>query len=393
MSKITISVKLQTDHEDVKLAVSTSSDLSNLIYSPSFASANKVAKVTINGLQPDTQYYYGIVLDGFLQKRGRGQFKTYPTSAASFTCAFASCAKTGSESTVFTDIRNLNPLFFIHMGDLFYSDISTNDVQLYRNSYDQVFNSKVQSKLYSEIPTIYTWDDHDFGANNSYALSPSKEAARLAYRERVPHCTLPAGTGNNAIYQSFVVGRVRFIVSDMRSEKAEDTSLANWRMFSQAQSDWFYDQLLKPEPFKVWVNSIPWTGPISDVGENAEAWFGSKYANHRAEIADFIKNNNLTGKVAILSGDMHGIAIDDGTNSDYATGGGAPIPVFQAAPLHQNESVKGGPWSHGSFTNGLIGNQYGVMNVTDTGGSSIIVEWLGKRGTETIVSHTFNVTV
>lgn len=386
MSKITVSVKLQADHNDVKLAVSTSSDLSNPIYSPSFASANLIAKVTIDGLQPDTQYYYGILLDGFLQKRGRGQFKTYPNTAKSFSCAFASCAKTGSTSSVFTDIRNLNPLFFIHMGDLFYSDIMVNDISLYRKSYDQVFNSPTQAKLYSEIPTLYMWDDHDYAGNDSNSNAPSRPAALSAYKERVPHLTLKTPTSDGGTYQSFVCGRVRFIITDLRSEKFQNSQ---WKMMSQTQKDWFYSELLKPEPLKIWVNTQPWIGAVT----NDEAWMGTEYSKERTEIANFIKTNGLEGKVAMLSGDMHGIAIDDGTNSDYATGGGAKIPVFQAAPLHQNESTKGGPWSHGSYLNGTIGNQYGVMNVIDTGGSTITVEWLGKRGTETIVSHTFNVTV
>jgi alkaline phosphatase D len=386
MSKITISVRLQADHDDIKLAVSTSPDLSNPVYSNSFTSANRTVKLSIDGLQPNTQYYYGIVLQGFLQKGGRGQFKTYPTTASNFTCAFASCAKTGSASTVFTTIKDINPLFFIHMGDLFYGDITTNNVTLYRDNYDKVINSKTQSELYRNVPTVYMWDDHDYAGNDSNSSAPAKPAAIATYKERVPHLTLPGASSGGGVYQSFVCGRVRFIVTDLRSEKFLNSE---WKMMSQTQKDWFYSELLKPEPFKVWVNTVPWIGAVT----SDEAWFGTGYSTERAEIANFIKNNGLEGKVAILSGDMHGIAIDDGTNSDYATGGGAKIPVFQAAPLDRDASTKGGPWSLGSFTNGTIGNQYGVMNVTDTGGSTITVEWLGKRGTETIVSHTFQVTV
>jgi phosphodiesterase/alkaline phosphatase D-like protein len=387
MSKITISVRLQADHEDIRLAVSTAADLSNPIYSDSFASANRLVKLSISGLTPNTQYYYGVVIQGFLQLAGRGQFKTYPQTAASFTCAFASCAKTGSNSTVFKDIKNLNPLFFIHMGDLFYGDITTNDVNLYRTNYDKVFNAANQADLYRNVPTVYMWDDHDYAGNDSNANTVARPAARAAYKERVPHLNLPGAlTTDGGIYQSFVCGRVRFIVTDLRSEKFLNSQ---WKMMSQTQKDWFYGELLQPEPFKVWVNTVPWIGAVT----TDESWMGTGYSVEREEIANFIKNNGLEGKVAIIAGDMHGIAIDDGTNSDYATGGGAKIPVFQAAPLDRDASTKGGPWSLGSFTNGLIGNQYGVMNVTDTGGSAITVEWLGKRGTATLVSHTFQVTV
>lgn len=386
MSKVTVSIKIENEHNDVRLVASTSQDLSNPIYSDSYTSINRVVKATLDNLQSNTRYYYGVMLDGTLHARGRGTFKTAPNpnTSSNFTCAFASCAETGSTHSVFTTIRDLNPDFFIHMGDIHYENINVNDINLYRSAYDKVFASPVQAKLYSEVPTVYMWDDHDFGANDSNANSPSKESARLAYRERVPHHILPTGDGNNAIYHSFVYGRVRFIVTDLRSEKFENSV---WQMMSQTQRNWFYQELLKPEPFKVWINTVPWIGVASNLDE---AWFRQEYTWERKEIANFIKNNGLTGKVAIISGDMHGIAIDDGTNSDYADEGGAPIPVFQAAALAKAESIKGGPWSHGSFLNGNLGNQYGVMNVIDDG-ETITIEWLGKRGAETVVSHTFQV--
>ena len=43
------------------------------------------------------------------------------------------------------------------------------------------------------------------------------------------------------------------------------------------------------------------------------------------------------------------LAADDGSNSDYATGGGAPIPVMCAAPLDRDPSIKGGPYSQGVY--------------------------------------------
>ena len=60
------------------------------------------------------------------------------------------------------------------------------------------------------------------------------------------------------------------------------------------------------------------------------------------------ESNHISG-VCILHGDSHMLAADDGTFSDYATGGGAPIPVMCAAPLDQNPSLKGGPYSQGVY--------------------------------------------
>ena len=67
----------------------------------------------------------------------------------------------------------------------------------------------------------------------------------------------------------------------------------------------------------------------------------SLYSVERREIADFVKQNGITG-LCIIHGDAHMLAADNGSNADYATGGGAPIPVIAAAPLDQAASIKGG---------------------------------------------------
>lgn len=387
-----MSIKFNKDFSDVKLVLSTDSGLANPIYSNSFSTSNQIAKIKVTNLLSNTKYYYAVSVSDIIQNKGKGSFTTFPDplTAKSFTCAFASCANTGSTHTVFTTIKDLNPLFFINMGDLHYADIATNDKILYHNAYNSVFSSSTQSALYKEVPLMYMWDDHDYGANDADGTSPSREAACLTYRERVPHYTLPAGTGANPVYQSFVCGRVRFIMTDLMSMKTPKGNADNSSktMMGETQIQWFFNELLQPEPFKVWVNTKPWIGTAA---QTDDSWMG--YSTERTRIANFIKENGLTGKVAILSGDMHGLAIDDGTNSDYATGGGAPIPVFQAAALDRTESIKGGSWSHGSYLNGTLGNQFGIMNVTDTGGNTISVEWLAKRGTETMTSLAFTVDV
>src|SRR5204862_4054694 len=81
-------------------------------------------------------------------------------------------------------------------------------------------------------------------------------------------------------------------------------------------------------------------------GSEEDHW--SVYSTERREIADFIKSNHIQG-VCILHGDSHMLAADDGSNSDYASGGGAPIPVMCGAPLDRDPSIKGGPYSQGVY--------------------------------------------
>ena len=272
------------------------------------------------------------------------------------------------------------------MGDLHYRDINYNDKWAFWSAYDQVLGASRQHALYSNIPTMYVWDDHDFGGNDSDGTAASRPAAQAAYRDRVPHYPLPSTNG--AIYQSWVVGRVRFIMTDLESNSSKTSNADNSSKtkMGEEQIQWFFSELLKPEPLKVWISSKPWIGSASN---GSDKWWS--YSTERKRIANFIKNNGLQGKVIILSGDMHGIGIDSGVNADYADGGGADIPVFQAAPLDQSASVKGGPYDKGTYLNGSSGRQYGKMTITDTGASSLTVKWEGKRDSTTVVTHTMQI--
>jgi PhoD-like phosphatase/Secretion system C-terminal sorting domain len=202
----------------------------------------------------------------------------------------------------------------------------------------------------------------------------------------VPHYPLVAGTGDVPIYQAFSVGRTRFILTDNRSLKTpfEETDSPGKSILGQQQKEWFKKELLNSSgkyPLIFWVNSLPWIGT-----EGSDGWFG--YTYERRELANFIKDNQIKGLI-MLSGDAHMVAIDDGTNSDYADGGGAAFPVFHAAPLDRSPSIKGGPYSHGTFTED---SQFGYVTIIDSGSSKIEVILSGRDSLNNeLVNYTFNV--
>jgi hypothetical protein len=101
------------------------------------------------------------------------------------------------------------------------------------------------------------------------------------------------------------------------------------------------------------------------------------FSTERREIANFIKANRISG-VCILHGDSHMLAADDGTYSDYATGGGAPLPVMCAAPLDQEPSIKGGPYSQGVYRMKKGEGGFGLLTVADKG-DRIEVSYSGRN--------------
>ncbi len=321
------------------------------------ARSGEIATFTLTGLEPDHLYTYQI-------GPNTGSFRTFPQGQASFKFVFASCGH-GNNLSIYDTINRQNPLFYMNVGDLHYANINENDPVLYRQAYDQVFGGESYARLFRQTPFVYTWDDHDFGPDNSDSHSPGRFAARLAYQEYLPHYPLAAGTRDVPIYQTFEVGRVKFIVTDTRSERSPSKSADGPQktMLGAQQKAWLKQELLAANgryPLIFWVSSVTWIGKP----KKGDLW--SAYATERREIANFIKDNHIRG-VCILCGDAHSVAADDGTNSDYADGGGAPIPVLLSSPLDSRPNSKGGPYSQGVYVPARGEGLYGLVAVTDLG--------------------------
>ncbi len=376
-----VKAKLVPDSGIARLAVSATPDFSSPIYSNWDTAVtvenNRMVRLAVSGLTPRQRYYYAVEVNGTLDTQKVGRFETFPTDTGTFTIAMGSCAQTGSNSQSFAMIHSLDPLFFFHLGDMHYQNIAVNDPNLFRQAYETVLSSPNQSRLYRDFSLAYIWDDHDFGPNNSDSTSPSRAASRATYREYVPHYPLAAGGGNAPIYHTFDVGRVHFIVCDSRSARSSEFAPddAAKTMLGTEQKAWFKQELLNSKsnyPLLVWVNTLPWIGSPG----GGDAW--SEYTNERRELADFLKTNGIKN-LCMLSGDAHMLAIDDGTNSDYATGGGASFPVMHSAALDQVGSLKGGPYSHGALPGR---GQFGLMTVSDWQ-DSLRVRWSGRDSVNT----------
>jgi phosphodiesterase/alkaline phosphatase D-like protein len=339
------------------------------------ADANGIVDFRIDGLTSDTEYAYLIKAAG---KQGpEGRFHTFADGPMSFRICFASCASTGSNHRIFSTIKDLRPLFFVHMGDFHYENIDRNDPSLFRGAFDKVLTSPRQANLYRSTPIAYVWDDHDFGPDDSDGTSITKEAALQAYQQCVPHYPLNRIDGEvRAIQQAFTVGRVRFLMLDSRSERTPEDVLdgPDKTMLGKSQLEWLRGELRNAEqryPLIILVNPVSWITKNSE-GKN-DGW--APYSHERTLVADMIREAGLANRLVMLSGDGHMAAIDDGTNSNYASarsGNDKAFPVVQAAPLDRGPKIKGGPYSHGvSAPYGWLRiikiKQFGLMDLEDDG--------------------------
>ena len=337
--------------------------------------ADGVAAFELAGLGEHTRYRYAVSAPAGPALEGR--FRMFAEGPFSFRVLFASCAATGSTSPVFTAMREQQADLFVHMGDLHYEDIGRNAVSRFREAYLAVHASAAQSALFRSLPLAYTWDDHDFGPNDSDRTSPSRGAALEAYRRFVPHYPLATDPGAT-IHQSFTVGRVVFLMTDCRAGRSPRRAPEKERtMLGEGQLAWLLAQLEQAgkAPLVVWVNSVPWITRRDE--STREGW--APFARERERIADHVVRLGLVERLVMLSGDAHMLAMDDGTHSQYSRRPGAPVRGFavaHAAPMDRRSSRKGGPYTHPEVAQN---GQYGVMDVHDDG-ARVSVRLQGMRG-------------
>ncbi len=337
---------------------------------PAYKDSHFLASFDIKDLKPNTKYeYYVAAVDGSEVDGPIGHFKTAHEGFGSFKIAFGNCCDSGTQSGIFIDIAKRNPLFFIQIGDLHYENITENDSDKFRSAYGKVLKSTPQGEMYLTCPSVYIWDDHDFGGDNSDKYSKAAKAAQLAYRECVPHHAL-SRKYSGAIYHSFTIGRVKFIVSDCRSVKSPAFYNDDHRksMLGSAQKAWLKSEFLKGKKqhsLIVWVNPLPWIS-----GSDNDTWAG--YSAERHEIATFIEDNQINNLV-MLGGDAHVLAMDDGENNRYGAKHRKLFPICHAGPLDSIPKSRGGPYGQiADLNNG----HYGTMEVIDDE-TGVRVLWKG----------------
>ncbi|MGZ8741411.1 MAG: alkaline phosphatase D family protein [Nocardioides sp.] len=360
-SSVTVVARTEDDAAEVRLVVGTGENLAVAVRSGTVASdadTQNVVRLEVSGLAPDTDYYYGLELDGLLDTARLGRFTTFPVGPASFTFAVGADARTGSNGTVFDAVRRTDPLLFLNLGDFFYGDVDRNDADLYRRQYDANLTAPAQAALYAAAPIAYTWGDHDYAANDGDSTAVGRPSALAVYRQYVPHYALPEGT-DSPLFQAFTVGDVRFVLTDNRSAR-DPAGTAGRSMLGAEQRRWLLRELARADRYGlvVWGNADPW---VDAPDPTADTWAG--FEEERGIIADALARHDVDN-LLMVSGDAHMLAWDDGTNTDYSTDRVGGFPLLQAAALDRRPSVKGGPYT-GPVLPG--GGQFASVRVQDDG--------------------------
>ncbi|WFD30297.1 alkaline phosphatase [Malassezia sp. CBS 17886] len=242
--------------------------------------------------------------------------------------------------------------FLLELGDLIYADVPRYGgpyLHAYRKLYRNVFASQSFRRVFSAIPVMGIYDDHEVVNNwsgggygedghvddrvaRAYAAHPSPPAGLRpglqAWTEYVGDAN-PAPYAPGEHYYSFRYGDAAFFVLDTRAHRMHPMHPHDDRTtLGVAQRAALFAWLASMNhtvTFKFVVSSVPftslWGGPL-DVDGRIDGW--SAYPEERRMVLDVLEH---VPNVVILSGDRHEFASVNLRNSvvEFST---SPLSMF-----------------------------------------------------------------
>ncbi len=197
--------------------------------------------------------YELIVLDGDGQLSDRRIFRALDTANKKPRFAIASCMDDSlkvEQVVMWKQLVSDKPDVLLMIGDNVYADRIPNGWQV--ASAEQLWDRYVDTRGLLEIfktpqliPTFATWDDHDYGRNDSdrtYALK--EESAKIFqafFAQTKPIGDFSRGPGVASMWNAF---GVRFLLLDDRSFRSPNrVDLADQTHFGTEQEDWIVSQI------------------------------------------------------------------------------------------------------------------------------------------------------
>lgn len=201
-------------------------------------------RVRVDGLQPEEQYALSVRVPG-VPAPVELEVRTPPRPRAWGRLRFGvgSCARWDVQP-VWDQVRAQKPEFFLWLGDNTYylrrkgggADWDSVDRMLERHLRTRRIPNLLAAM--QRMANYATWDDHDYGPNNSDRFWRLRAEARLVHRYMWanPGC----GEGEEGVYFRFRWGPVEFFLTDMRSFKDVRKSLPPERrtLFGARQLAW-----------------------------------------------------------------------------------------------------------------------------------------------------------
>lgn len=255
--------------------------------------------------------------------------------------AITSCCYQTGNLSIYRAIQAQNPQLCIAMGDNVYADniISNPDYPAWiQSQYDLLKNNYDYKNFRAAVPTIATWDDHDYGLNNAGKEFPYKLQSKDKFMQfwQIPS-THDIRT-HDGVYTSYMYGdashRVQIIMLDCRSfldvispEPITPTTDPTKTILGATQWAWLKTELEKPATVRIVVSS-------SQMCIEKNGWEGwPNYPLEQQKFFQTVKDANAEG-VFVVSGDVHYSEF-----SKRSPAGQYPIYDFTSSGLTHTEAA------------------------------------------------------
>jgi len=226
------------------------------------------------------------------------------------TLAVGSCAYSQvTRQPVWRGIRKAEPDLVLLLGDNVYAD--TEDPEVLAGALDRLGRRPRFRRLAAQTPFLSTWDDHDFGPNDSDGRHGRKDEARQATLDFFGAAADdPRRTQPDGLYGAWTLGsegrRVQVVLLDTRyalSPRAPRTDGGVGRyapgpgqVLGPQQWAWLERVLQEPAELRIIGSSIPFAVEYT----GWETW--SNFPEEQRRLRDHLTG---VGPVLVVSGDVH----------------------------------------------------------------------------------------
>jgi alkaline phosphatase D len=275
------------------------------------------AILTLEGLKPDTDYQYTLMLSGVgLSTKWPFRTASLKGEKCKFKIAFGGGAGyTPQHERMWNIVASHKPNALLLLGDNVYIDHpEQTEVQqycYYRRKSRPEYQSLVGS---TAVYAIY--DDHDFGDNDCIGgpdiEKPEwKRRVWRTFKENWINPYYGGGETQPGCWFDFSIGDVDFFMLDGRYYRT-DPQKPNPSMLGPVQKKWLFEKLAASKAtFKVIASPVPFsigTKPVAQVTRRGmvpgelDTWGG--FIKERQEILEFLEKNKIDG-VIMLAADRH----------------------------------------------------------------------------------------
>jgi hypothetical protein len=314
----------------------------------------------LTGLEPGTQYAYRVLFDGI--PFGSGTFRTQPATLEPFTVALASCMDLHHDriQATWAPLLAGKPNVLLLAGDNAYPNTTLRSMIWAEHLQQRGVASFAE--VIRQTSTLCTWDDHDFGPNNSSGAD--KETAyrgesQATFRELHKGFPFAATQG---IYYVVRWQNVEIYMLDVRYFRhyyaSKDVAPRDRRMLGSAQWSWLEKALAaSTAKFKLLVS-----GTTVDAAKS-ETW----EISYPTEWSRLQTLATRTPGLLLLTGDVHFCQI-----RHHLLTTGRTLWEIVSSGIAKNETT--GKHEHGYVTLGF--------DTTKPGQESVVVRVFRKDGSE-----------